>query len=1005
MQIQVSAIFLMQTFLERAAAHVVQQYPLHLERITVVLPTNRACFFFRRAMAFGMEQPAWSPRIVPIDDLIKEAADAELVEPIGLLWQLYDVCKAIDPNVQFDRFTSWAHPLLQDFDKIDQYLVNTRALFDWLSKAKTIERWQPDAPANRQVMSSLMLDKYFKLWENLEQIYVQLKAQLQADKKAYRGMLYRQIAENPDVLLTHPDVDQYVFIGLNALSQAEETLLQKLVKHQKAELLWDTDAYYMECNQDVKAGDLLRRYKREGRLGAWNWQTDELLTGKKDVHIVGVPNSSMQAKVAAQLHVQLLRKPGSGNGTSTNPDYAGVTAIVLPDENLLLPVMQSLGKEVQDFNITMGLSLRNASLFTLVNLLFELQQLTHAETNGIHKTPRFNHRHVVKVLTHPFIRQFEQQLISGQPDETQADEANPEKPASYIRQTLQAISERNLVFLSPDELQELGQHQPLFEVLFTPWHGNPERALRCFTQLIDVLRGVYRDRQDAIEVEYLYLFSTIIRRLEKILLERSRKPDAERLSLRSFKLFLYELLKQTKIPFTGEPVSQLQIMGMLETRTLDFENVIILSANEKTLPQAKKQHSLIPLDASLQFGMPTYRSQEATMSYHFYRLLQRARRVYLLHVLPSDTYGAGEKSRFVHQIEHELAKINPNLTLHPQTARLPEMTDPRKRATLRLTKTPELVQQLTAQIAAGISPSQLNTYVACSLQYYFNYLAGLEAETEVQEKLDASSFGNLVHYALEKIDQELAATGKPVYKDDLSQLLPGIPERVRRAYGVVYPGHAPDNGLNYLLVQVAVRVILNFLNHQIDNGEFPVEMLGSEKRLSVAFTFELDGKPIRALVTGRIDRLDKVGNTIRIIDYKTGNVEKKHLTVSAADVANRLLTDPDADKIRQLWLYKYLLTKRMLQEQGIRLQDRYLRAEDHRIISGIYSFRNVEEGLLTDQLSFDDGSPETPESFIAHSEAYLKKLLTEMLNPAVPFAPTVHVHVCAYCAYKDICDR
>ncbi|QHT69558.1 PD-(D/E)XK nuclease family protein [Rhodocytophaga rosea] len=982
----------MQTFLEKAAAHVFQQYSENLHRLVIILPTNRACFFFKRALAMQSDKPVWGPKILPIDDFITEAADATLVEPISLLWLLYDVCKEIDPQISFDRFTAWAHPLLQDFDKIDQYLVDTKELFSYLTKAKAIERWQPDVLPNRPFRTqSLIIDKYFRLWENLEKTYETLKDRLTAQKKAYRGMMYRWVAEHTEKLEDDPEVDKYIFVGLNALSHAEEKILKDLVKAHMAEVLWDTDSYYMEKNPLVKAGDLLRRYKKEGRLGSeWNWQTDDLLTQPKDIYITGVLNASMQGKLAFQIYKELLQEEKSQENGASFADSC-MTAIVLPDENLLMPLLHSLDPEVEDFNITMGISLRSSALFTLVNLLFELQYLTLADKSEQKKTAKFNHRHVVKVLTHPFIKQYEQLFLQ---EENQKG-ASETEDRNYIRHTLDHIKKNNKVFLSPAELQALGKHEALFEVLFTPWNGDARKALQCFYRLIDLLRCVYHNRKDAIETEYLYLFYTIIKRLDAILEERQAQPDVEPLSLRSFKLFLYELFKQTKIPFSGEPVSQLQIMGMLETRTLDFENVIILSANEKTLPQAKKQNSLIPLDISLQLGLPTYRSQEATMSYHFYRLLQRAKKVYFLHLLPSDTYGAGEKSRFLLQIEHELTNLNPNIRLHYRKVLTEDKPLSVESPPMQIPKTQQVLDHLTSEIARGISPTQLNTFVHCSLQYYFSYLSNLKEEKVVQESMSADTFGNIVHKTLEGIDVELSRIGYPITKDDIAQVLPTIAERVKTAYKESHPGGSVTEGLNYLLYKVATRVIHNLLQHQIDKSIFPLEILGLEKTLSTNTTLDIGGKPVKVQLYGRMDRIDKTGNTIRIIDYKTGKVEKHQLKAPDADTETLLVSNPEADKVRQLWLYKYILAKRLLQDKE----------QTHELVAGIYSFRNIEQGLMTDQLRLGNGAAGDLEVFVEQSEVYLQKLVASMLDPEQPFARTTRLESCQFCPYTSICGR
>jgi hypothetical protein len=988
----------MPTFLEYAAQHVYTQYRDSLDRVTVILPTHRAAYFFRRTLAMQTEDPLWAPRIVAVDDFITESAGAELADPIALVWQLYDVCREIDPKVQFDRFTSWAHTLLQDFDKIDQYLVDAAQLFDYLSEAKTLERWTPEGVPGRSVRSgSGIMEGYFLLWQNLHRMYKNFKARLRDEGKAYRGMVYRQIAENPAVLLENEDFDQYIFVGLNALSASEETILKALLKAGRAEVLWDTDAYYMDSNTGVKAGDVLRKYKRSRAFGEWNWQFDDLLTAPKDIHIMGIPNATLQGKVAVQLFHQGRMEYRETNGAA-DQETDRTTAIVLPDENLLLPVLESLDESVKDFNITMGLSLRQSGLFTLVDALFNLQYLALRETRPGRRTVRFNHRHAVKVLTHPFVSQYEQLLFARAKDRKPDDEPfrNP------VREVMKHIGGHNVIYITPEELLRIGDGDGLLKVLFTPWEGEPARALTCFRGLIDQLREVYKARKEAIEIEYLYLFSTIIRRLDTILKERYAKPGAEKLSLRSFRLFLYELFKQTRIPFSGEPVSSLQIMGMLETRTLDYDTVIILSANEKTLPQPKKQNSLIPLDACQQFGLPTYRSQEATMSYHFYRLLQRARKVYLLYVSSADTYGAGEKSRFIHQIEHELTRYNPLIRLHHQTAQVRERMVADRDYLPRVEKSAGVGEAIRAVLEKGIYPSQLNMFVNCSLQFYFSAVAGIRGEEEVEENMGAAAFGDLVHKTLENLDKELSQRGVPIMAEDITRILPDLPERVRKEFLQFYPGYDLESGLNFLMYKIAVRVIRNFLEQLIKDDIFPLEILGLERTLSTTMDLPVNGKTIQVKVSGRIDRIDKVGDTIRVVDYKTGKIERKHLR-GGIDTREMLLTDPEADKVRQLWLYKYILAKKMLQDGGIQLEDRLVKADHHKLVAGFYSLRNIEAGLLDDALHLGDGV--TLESYVSHTESYLQTLLTQVLDTAVPFQPTERLESCVYCSYKRICNR
>jgi hypothetical protein len=1053
----------MQTFLQQSAQYIFDSHALPgslesslgrsgLDRVCIVLPTRRAVFFFKQALATQSDFPFLSPDVVAIDDFIQQTCELEPIDPVSLLFEAFDIFKVIDPNIEFDRFTSWASTMLLDFDRIDQYKLDAKAVFSYVSEAKALERWSPEMPSyNRKGgladTTSPITERYFLLFDNLYKVYSALRDRLFATTRAYRGMAYRWLSENVDLLLLDsPKYDYFYFVGLNALSASEEHIIQRLVKAKRAQTLWDTDSYYMQKNPDMKAGELLRKYKREGLFGPWNWQGNGLLTDHKHIRIIGVANASMQAKVAGQLYAEWREEDAAVAKTESDPAAANpaddfleeifnilppylekkpaefnldkMTAMVLADENLLTPVMYSLDESVEDFNITMGLSLRNSTLFTLVDILFELQRATIVDaknTDGhAQKVAKFSHRSVLKVLNHPFIRRYE--LVVLDPalasvitpaEPVKKEQVEPTTPQNIVRRTVREIISRNKVLLTSQELLHLGEDHELFKTLFTSWEGKPERALQCLYQVIDLLRGVYRENKDAIETEYLFLFYTLLKRLETILSERH-----EQVTMRSFRIFLYELIRQTKMPFSGEPASQLQIIGMLETRALDFEKLIIMSVNEKILPLAKRQNSLIPFDACSEFGLPTHGDQDAIMAYHFYRLLQRAKEVVLLYVLPSDTYGGFEKSRFIHQIENELARQNPHIRLTHQSVGLPaNRQKAQEEVVLRVQKNPRILEQMHEQISQkGIYPSHLNMFINCSMQYYFNRLVKIADDEEVEEKLGNDTFGEWIHKTLENIDRELSAkdaTGRNrlVQKEDVEAILESLPSRLRKEFDEAYGGYEGDTGMNHLLYKVAGKILHRFYQNQLDNEIFPIEVLGLEKSLATSFTADIGGKKVEVKIGGKVDRIDRVGgNTIRVIDYKTGKVEGKDLEIKSDTIADALLQDRKADKVRQLWLYKYIISKKILTEKGLRLENRFVETVANQVISGIYSFRNIGEGLLENKLAFQPGG-ETMEEFVIESERYLSQVIAQLLDPEQPFEKTVHLEVCTWCSYKGICGR
>jgi very-short-patch-repair endonuclease/RecB family exonuclease len=1252
----------MQTFLQKTAQYIFDKHSLNdLSRICVVIPSRRGVLYFKQALAKLSDKPFLAPEVLAIDDFVAKITGVKQIDQMSLLFELYDVFKEIDPLVNFERFMTWAPTLLNDFDKIDQYLVEPKALFSYMTEAKALERWQIQLGESQRdkLKKTDRTDRYFKLFENINTVYENLRKNLTERGLVYRGMAYRTLAENVDeYLVAKEPYKKYYIVGFNAMSDAEEKIFKTLIKNKsKAETIWDSDTYYLRT-KDQRAGEWLRKYKESGVFGEWQWESEELLKSQKNIQIIGVANASMQAKVAGHIYRNWRKE--QTEAVSQN----STIAIVLGDENLLTPVMNSVDEP--SLNITMGLSLKSSMLFTLIDALFEMQrnlvEFKNAEGEII-RIPKFSHRHVVKVLNHPFVRRYfveggnltpevsvaptpspspaergsqlpitvdgnlvakphpptpspaergsklptiadvslsesnsplsrrgvggevsatnfhttdfatwkklkpfarenrtkptpseellwqelrgsalagnkfrrqhviedyivdfvniENKLVveldgeihevndNPQYDEFRTMELNelgfrvlrfknevifenigfvkdeilrylndrnltPPAPSpaergskpptiadgslsesnsplsrrgvggevsvglseevinpqqnqsesnsplsrrvgdphrvggevllqgeEILRFTLNEITQKNKVFLGANELIEMGQNDPLYEILFTHWQRNPKKALKSFYTLIDIFREIYRTSQDAIETEYLYRFYLILQRLEGILDERK-----DSISFRSFKTFLYELIKQEKIPFESETNEQLQIMGMLETRTLDFEKIIILSVNEGTLPQGKSQNSLVPFDAFKEFGLPTHNHADAVMSYHFFRLLQRAKEVVLLHVLPSDTYGAGEKSRFILQIEHELKKINTNLNVtYPTVSFKSQAPEDEVEAKLEIHKTPEIIEIIEKRITEkGLYPSHLNEFISCSIKYYFSQIAGIAEAEEVSEKIEADTFGNWLHKTLENIDNDLMEQDVMVSQEHLQAVFVKLDTYLDIAFAETNRGLRRDEGQNYITYQVGRKLLKKFFDFQLKHEPFPVQLLGTEKAFNVNFSTQIGGKDLKIKVAGRIDRLDRIdGDKIRVVDYKTGKVELKDLKPSKEQTTYDALMDKDKEKYRQLWLYKYILLKKMESNDIIIGDNIVLKAHENQVMAGIYSFRNIEAGFLTQDVAFNMG--ESVQDFLQESEKQLVAFATDMLDTSKTFERTNDLETCVYCDFKGICGR
>jgi len=963
----------MKSFLHQVAEYIYAKYAENISQICVVLPTRRASVYFKNALAQVATEGIWSPEVSSMEDFITRLATVEVLEPIHLQLDLFDIMQELDPHIEFDQFVTWAGTLLDDFSRMDQEMVDTGKLFEYVSQAKALERWDPKS-AGFEI--SPLIQKYFKLWDNLQQTYTRLRHKLKLEKQAYTGMAFRQVAENIEAIPKQTSCHQFIFIGLNALSRSEEVIIRTLVKLHKAEVLFDADDFYMEENAQNRAGHFLRQYKNKWQLN-WQWQGNYLRTTAKEINVIAVANASMQGKIAGQLLQQIRHE---------NPQAQ--VAIVLPDESMLLPVLHSISEDIPDYNVTMGLTFKGTPLYNLIDLLFELHLTGVLQaTDSGYKVNMYHHLTVQKILSHPFIRRYEQYY------NTLTETAGQE---NIISQALTEIISKNKVMLSARELIELGQEHPLFKALFKTWR-NCDDILASFYDLIDLLKQVYQFQpENPIETEYLYIFYTLVKKLDSIFDCREH-----RISVRSFKKFLYENIAQTRLPFSGEPISDIQVMGFLETRALDFENLIILSVNENVLPQPKKYKSLLPYDVLKTFGLPTYAEQESITSYYFYRLLQRAKKINLLYVLPSDTYGSGEKSRFILQLQHHLVPANPQIIFRDLTAVVEQQKSKTYEPDIIIQKDEQVLNSLKQALQKGLYPSHLNMYLNCSLQYYFYHIAGIKETDEIEEQIGADQFGNIVHKVLEDYYRPFQENQTLLTKTDINKMLALLPQRVKEAFKAGTLGNVPEQGMNYLLFKVATQVLETYLKQEAESKALPLRILSLEQKLETILPVPVGDETIEVKIAGKADRIDQTEKAVRVIDYKTGLVNAADLKIKPEHVAEHLLTDRKYEKVRQLWLYRYLMTKKLEAEGKLSL----IPGLETSIEAGIISFRNLSAGLMTSDIGFSDGQTDTPDGYIQHTEAYLGNLVRDILNPAIPIKKTHDLEVCQYCIYRGICAR
>lgn len=964
----------MNHFLNKSAKHIFNQHIINeLADICIVLPTRRGTLSFKKELASQSNIPFISPKIIAVEDFILEATNLQLMEPIDLVFELFKAFQQVDEKVKFELFMSWAPTLLKDFESIDQYLVNAKQLFAYMTEAKAMERWNVDQIKSKNASFETSVEKYFELFKTLHIVYENFNKNLKIKGLAYRGSAYRYLAENAEtLLLDKPKYKKYYFLGFNALSLSENKIIKTLIDAKKAEILWDSDDYYMEnFSIGQMAGRFLKETKKEAALGTdWKWQENALLKSNKNITIIGSPNTSLQPIIAANYLGKWADKKEQNVST----------ALILADETLLETVISQIPESVGNYNITMGLSLKESPIFGLLELVFDLHQF---QKNDNINSQKFNTRLIIKLLSHSYLKKW--------------------AIANNINLSLicKNILDLNLLFLGKNELEKIINEEQLIGWLLQSWQESPIRAIETLKKLSKMLEAIFL-KNAALDLQYLFHFNKIINRVEEIV-----NANVENINISGLKSILFEILKQTKLPFESNTTDNLQIMGMLETRTLDFERIILLSTNEGNLPSGKKSQSLIPFDALIELDMPTYGHQDAIMAYHFFRLLQRAKEVVIIFVEPNASNGNKEKSRFILQIEHELTKLNQNITIEYPEIELNFEKNEKVESDFEIEKTEEIVQKILAELQAkGLYATSINEFIRCEMLYYFNRIAKIEEPDEIDEYIGNDIFGLWVHKTLENIDVEILKNGGILEKETLIQIKNNIRNRLEIDFKNNHEKLSLEQGMNHILLNVAEKVLTGFFKNEIETAEFPQKIIAVEMSLKVETDIKLNDEILKIKVGGKIDKINKIGNIVRIIDYKTGKVENKKLAIdekkSFVENIENILTKPEFDKQRQLWLYRYLFLKSLDSENDI---FKNLKNElNLNIEAGIYSFRNNKAGFMAGLKYFTNES-ESNKEFIKTSEELIEQFVAKLVDKLSPFKMTNELKNCEYCSYKGICNR
>ncbi|HRY32707.1 MAG TPA: PD-(D/E)XK nuclease family protein [Bacteroidales bacterium] len=955
-----------QPFLKQVSDYLLQSGSGDFSETAVVFPNRRAGLYFRRHLAASISKPVWAPTVFSIEDFILALTGKTTAGEEQLLLSLYHVYSEAEGKHARDLndFLSWGPVLLRDFNDIDSYLADPAEVFSYLSEARALSLWSPDRKKLTEFQQS-----YLHFYQSLIHYYEGLKRKMETLDCYSTGYLYRNAATMISGLIPDLPWKKILFAGFNAITKAEDKIITTLKSAGMAEILWDADVYYLD-NPMQEAGQFLREIRNRPGSGDFKWTGDYYHEIPKDIRVIGVPLHIGQAKLAGQILEQL------------DPSFIEETALVLGDENMLIPVLHSIPESYSEFNVTMGLPLQHTSLYSLLDsyLLAYNRAGRHTRQGETSVTSRFYYKDLLMFFRHPWLIKLlnENHRLAGK-SETLLKDGLLEREGMLLSQRFCTRDELLLRIIQP------GPHDvfPL-DVLFPELYPSVSEIILLSERLLQYLKQLFTgedqeltlsSRQN-IDLEYIYTFSQIFSQLRESWLDTPLVVD-----IPGFHNLFRQASARSKLSFYGEPLKGLQIMGMLETRNLDFRNIIMLHVNDDILPAAKQHASFIPLDIRMHFRLPAYRENQAVYAYHFYRLLQRAEKVFLIYNTEPGELAGGGKSRYILQMQHELPGSGYPVTIQESVLTFP-VSAGQAIQPISLPKTEAVMKKLHEKNEKGWSASSLNKYRSCALKFYFSDIAGIEELTEAEESMDAALLGIAFHSTLEQLFRKHC--GKTLTAGVYDEMLSRLPGLLPGVFADTAAGGDISSGKNYLLVEIASAIITKYLEAEKKEIESKPEMIQKRLNLFLEKWMSVDMKPYR--LGGKADRIDRFGNIYIIIDYKTGKVESGELNITDFD---HFENPGKSEKSFQMMHYAYLLYH-------------FLEHKPDQIIPGIISMRTPEQGHFSVKL------PEGMDMFtdgLRRFEALLFGLLDELFNPDIPFTQTDDLKICGKCPYAPICIR
>lgn len=942
-------------FIQNIIDYIFKNYDLSKDMVEVVFPNKRASIHFKRQIVSQLSKTSWMPITSSVQQAMEKWSGLHLVDSLDVALELMSINdKDANNKVLKQNFFGLASQMAKDFDEIDQYKVDAKNLFESLNEVKIIENYTFSEYTLSNEDSYKAQSKYLQFFSSLINYYSALRLNLFSRKVGYYGMITRCLSELPtDELVKRIDGKKIVFAGFNALTTTEEDVVVRLVENGNAVMLWDLDEYYIN-DKKQEAGRFANDFfaKHRNLAGKKDYDNENhgisfignaLSTAEKEINVISVSGSSVQANA---LQLMMEKRENS--------------VVVLADEALLIPTLNSLPDSVGEINVTMGYPFANTPLYGFIDQIFRFQHSLSGSKIDLWPLASFCDADFIKLV---FNGKDYDSLMSWLKDkQSSSDLSLHVKDFSSIGKS--------------DDNQEDGASEDLARFLTlssTKWIDSKD----CIENLKSILRvSLQKIKDESYFVKnQISVAGKVLNKVESLI----KKYDS--VEILDLQMLILQIGREMSIAMKGE-ADGLQVMGLLETRNLDFDVVNMLSVNEGVIPKNKNSNSLIPYDVRKYYNLPTYNQQQAVYAYHFYRLLHNAKKINLFYNSLSDSSGLGEPSRFIRQIEYELVKKNPKVKLQHFQYKSPIIN--LKSNIISVDKDDTMLKKITK-----LSPTSISTYLRCSLQYYWKYIMNINCD-EVNEEIQMNVIGSIIHNTLDELyrnfGNEIVTESK--FLEVRNQYLDKCYQNALRNNN--FRNGLPKTGFNSIIASVIDTMISRFLDNEHNIvKENSLRILCTEKELS----FHLNNVELH----GFADRIDLLNDKLRVIDYKTGSVNPYDVSISG----NAQQLQDMHDKSIQLIMYKYLFIK-MLNSNTLGLDEALIaHIEEENIVPGIIALQKMSNGVFELKVNNAD----LANDFEAQCDIMFEQLISDIFDKNNPFTQTDDTKVCGYCGFRNICKR